>query len=97
VKDRVPGESLWGSWDDPEGGIAYITRSHGDCRNEVVGGALASRLQRDGVVDSLAERFSAVQAADSSLCWVGAVGSGRDHLVCDKDGVRRAGTSSTLH
>jgi len=85
MKDRRPGESLWLEWDDDES-VTYFTHGHVDLSDSVVRRALASALQRDGVVDSLGQGFKAVEAAETALGYVGRLPEEEELSRCDADG-----------
>jgi hypothetical protein len=75
VKDSRAGEALWSEWTGhlhspaSEDSIIFYTISHIDVSNEIVKRALASALQRDGVVDSLGEGFRKVE--DGCMSYYG--------------------------
>jgi hypothetical protein len=92
MKDSRIGESLWFSWDGdgyrPENAEAaiYYTEGHVDLDNEIVKKALASSLQRDGLVHSLNLGFSAVEAADFSYLYIGILDSEMHPAICEESG-----------
>jgi hypothetical protein len=95
MKDLRKGESLWFIWDgspkedvSPDSLIFY-TEEHINIEEEVVKRALASSLQREGLVPSLGAGFSII---DSSTNGHGYMNVGVDFLVfCDEDGLTTNG------
>ena len=85
------GESLWSEWAgtgyqvQTPGTIIYVTETHVDISNEVVLRALASAVQRDGIVDSLADGFRAIKPFSTILGYSGEV-DGLELTVCDETG-----------
>jgi hypothetical protein len=86
MKDKRPGESLWEPWEGWGGRSAYLTVGHVDLESEVVRRALASAMQRDGVVDSLFEGFQLVSVSEVVTGWVGIVDEEREYTLCDASG-----------
>lgn len=76
MKDSRIGQSLWAIWegfgyeDQLSGSITYYTEEHVDVEHEVVRKALASSIQRDGIVFSLSQGFQAIDAGVVSHKWV---------------------------
>lgn len=76
MKDSRIGESLWYLWDgvgyDEQliNSIVYYTEEHVDVDHEVVRKALASAIQREGIVYSLSQGFQAIDAGVVSYRWV---------------------------
>ena len=67
MKDSRIGESLWFLWDIEEptdGSILFYTEEHVDIEHEIVRKALASSLQREGIVDSLGYAFKLLDQAE---------------------------------
>jgi len=54
--------------------------------NEIVRRALASVLQRDGVVDSLGDGFKFLENRDIHAGWAGILPEGNEYTYCDEDG-----------
>ena len=92
MKDVRLGESLWSHWEgegySSEGdlGLVYATHDHVESGNEIVLRALASTLQRDGVVDSLGDGFKALEGALWYFGHSGYVDGDTELFLCDKDG-----------
>jgi hypothetical protein len=92
MKDRRPGEHLWDQWSGEgysgpsESDLIFYTMSHVDMDIEVVTRALASSLQREGVVDSLKEGFDAVRNADITIGWAGFLDDDPEMIACDSSG-----------
>ena len=92
MKDVRHGEHLWFCWEgdgyfpDTGSDLIYFTLGHVEVDNEVVLRALASTLQRDGVVDSLADGFRMVESATSQQGHAGILDGEQVYLVCDEDG-----------
>jgi len=77
MNDKRPGEWLWEEWDG-EGfiqnlpsSVVYVTYENVDISEELVRRALASRVQRDGVFDSLLDSFGAIQKSIESHGFCG--------------------------
>lgn len=92
MKNDRPGEHLWHEWDgelydhQDHNKIVYYTEQHIDLENDIVKRALASSLQRDGVVDTLVQGFRAIEHAELVYGWAGIL---QDELVltsCDEFG-----------
>lgn len=90
MKDKRPGEHLWLEWTgdgyDSSSSIVLFTIEHVDVENEVVRRALASSIQRSGVVDSLGDGFASVSAASIEYGLAGIVEGELDFSVCDEVG-----------
>lgn len=92
MKDSRIGQTLWSTW---EGGgytanihnsIVYYTEDHVDVDHEVVKRALASCIQRDGIVFSLSQGFQAIDSGVVTRSWVGVL-EGDMHLeLCNESG-----------
>lgn len=92
MKDTRPGELLWLEWpgdpvgDAPDGAYLLYTEGHVDVENEVVLRALASALQREGIVSSLYEGFNAAAGAVVSFGWSGYLSDDPVPVECDESG-----------
>lgn len=92
MKDSRVGEHLWFEWDgdlydsSDEDPTVYYTYGHIDVDIDVVKRALASTLQRDGIVSSLSEGFKVVELAKVTHLWVGSDDPSLVETVCDIDG-----------
>lgn len=82
--DKRLGDYLWIEW--PEEENLYYTPEHVDLEEEIVRRALASTLQRDGLVDSLFSGFEAISEATIETGWMGSLPDDPEMLVCDEDG-----------
>lgn len=92
MKDSRIGQSLWSIWEgngytaNIYNSIIYYTEEHVDIEHEVVKRALASCIQRDGVVFSLSQGFQAIDRAVVTQGWVGSI-DGEIYLeLCDESG-----------
>ena len=90
--DRV-GDWLWEEWDgegyevgNPDGDTIYCTYDWVDINNDLVKRALASCLQRDGVVDSLGEGFKVAESALITKSYAGFLDEEKRLTVCNEDG-----------
>ena len=89
MKDNRIGEALWDEWygegydADLEDIVVYYTFDHVDISHDVVRRALASAIQRDGVVDSLGDGFKAIETAKVVQGWVGFAEGEHVYSVCD--------------
>jgi len=61
--------------------------------NEIVRRALASVLQRDGVVDSLGDGFKFLENRDIHAGWAGILPEENEYTYCDEDGETQYGDS----
>lgn len=90
MKDSRIGESLWLEWtgDDYSSPdvIVFYTEDHVDLENDVVKRALASALQRDGIVSSLSEGFKYVEKAVSYPGYGGFLDGDLDLTLCNEFG-----------
>ena len=86
------GELLWSEWFGcghdlkTDTGIIYYTEEHVELINEIVLRALASAIQRDGVVDSLAQGFRSIQGDSLTHGFAGEVDGDIDIYACDESG-----------
>lgn len=93
MKDSRIGELLWMEWesevpdDVPADAVSFYTEGHIDIEHEVVRRALASAVQRSGVVDSLSQAYRALDSSTISTIFAGAVDGALDYTICDKDGM----------
>lgn len=89
--DRI-GEHLWSEWDgelyesQKDSSFIYYTEEHVDVDNDIVKRALASALQRDGVVDSLGQGFREIESGEIIYGWAGYLDDERTMIVCDEFG-----------
>lgn len=101
MKDSRKGESLWSEWDgmdfEPKlevGEVTYFTYDHVDLDIEVVKRALASTLQRDGLVSSLGQAFNVLDTSSAlSHGYSGFVDDDIVAIACDADGFTYSGSS----
>jgi ABC-type transport system substrate-binding protein len=94
VKDTRRGESLWSEWTgelyerETHDSVVFFTVEHVDIENEVVRRALASTVQREGLVSTLGEGFKAVEAAVCTQSYAGELhehGNG-EYAICNDKG-----------
>lgn len=91
MKDSRIGESLWFIWDGEgyspslDGSVVFYTEEHVDIENELVRKALASSIQREGLVPSLGMAYSLI---DSGFSWHGHAGESPENLsiACEETG-----------
>jgi hypothetical protein len=92
LKDIRYGEHLWNLWQgegyyqDIESDLVYFTIGHVDMENEIVLRALASTLQRDGIVDSLGQGFGYTVGRTVFAGWGGILPGETEYSSCDVDG-----------
>lgn len=97
MKDSRIGQSLWSIWEglgyseQLASSIVYYTEDHVDLEHEIVRKALASSIQRDGIVYSLAQGFQAIDAAVISHSWVGVYEGEHFQEACDEYGNTESG------
>lgn len=98
-RDSRAGEALWYEWDGDgyeaargrDESIVFFTLGHVDIENEVVRRALASALQREGIVAGLGHGYRALEGVEAVHDYVGIVGGDTYFTVCDALGVTRYG------
>ena len=92
MRDSRAGQSLWSLWSgegyEPTTPSEYIfyTDAHVDVENEVVRRALASAIQREGLVFSLGNGYGSIDTATVIEGYCGYLPLERELIVCDKDG-----------
>ena len=92
AKDSRIGETLWSEWSGDHfssGGssIFFFTEDHITLEHDVIVRALASALQRDGVVDSLGQGYRAAESASVQHIYAGKVDGELDELTpCSENG-----------
>lgn len=94
MKDVRKGQSLWQLWDGYEqdnSGLLYYTEDHVSLDEDVVKRALASSIQRDGIVSSLGESFRILDPAAEIWAWMGYVGENRLPTMCYASGETESG------
>lgn len=97
MKDSRKGECLWSEWtgegyrSTKSNSVVFFTVDHVDLENEVVKRALASAVQRDGIVHSLGEAFKKVEFAEATYGYAGTVDGSYEEYVCNEDGETRLG------
>jgi hypothetical protein len=94
MKDSRIGETLWSQWlgnshhSQVTSALIYVTDEQVDVHDEVIRRALASAIQRDGIVDSLGQAFSLLDGKTTSQhAFAGHVDGDPDLTICDKDGM----------
>ena len=91
MNDRI-GDYLWHEWDgdlfeaESEESTIYYTFEHIDVENDLIKRALASAIQRDGVVHSLGDAFKLIETGSVTHGWVGEEPEGLSYVVCDESG-----------
>lgn len=99
MKDSRKGEALWSEWEGyghhyefNDSGLLFYTEEHVDVENEIVRRALASSLQRDGIVSSLADGFRLIDNGKINQTYAGPVDGDMYWTICDNDGYTTEGT-----
>ena len=93
MKDSRTGQLLWSMWEgngytaNIHNSIIYFTEDHVDVEHEIVKRALASCIQRDGVVFSLSQGFQAIDRAVVTQAWVGSLDGDVYSELCDESGL----------
>lgn len=86
------GESLWHEWDgigftpSSTSNLIFCTDAHVDISEDVVLKALASAVQREGIVETLGQAFKVIQPFTALLGYSGEVDGGIETAVCDENG-----------
>jgi hypothetical protein len=100
MKDSRIGETLWSQWlgnshhAQETSALIYVTEEHVDINVEVVRRALASAIQRDGIVDSLGQAFSLLDGKTKNQhAFAGHIDGDPEPSLCDKDGLTMHGDS----
>lgn len=88
--DRV-GDLLWMEWDgegflDNFDNSVFFTLGHISLDEDVVRRALASAIQRDGIVDSLGDGFKIIDLSEAIYSWAGHIDSDIIMNICNEDG-----------
>lgn len=95
MKDTRAGEHLWLEWTgnyyDSSSSIVFFTLDRVDLDNEIVRRALASSIQRSGIVDSLGDGFSILSSAQIDYGYAGIVEGELDYSACDELGETQYG------
>lgn len=92
MRDSRVGEGLWFEWDgsgylaEGDSDLIYCTIGHINVEHEIVRRALASVLQRDGVVDSLGDGFKFIEDKTVSTGWAGILPDEQEYTYCDSSG-----------
>lgn len=98
MKDSRIGECLWSIWEglgyseEIHDSVVYYTEGHVDLDHEIVRKALASSIQRDGLVFSLSQGFQAIDASVITYTWAGLLEQEMYQQVCDEEGNTDGGT-----
>ena len=92
MKDSRIGETLWSEWSGYDSPIdstdfTFFTEEHVDVNNDVVKRALASCIQREGLVDSLGEAFRCIESESfiSVEGYAGHIDGDTELTFCDSD------------
>jgi hypothetical protein len=86
------GELLWQEWDGngfsatDSSAVVFCTQGHVDVANDVVLRALASAVQREGIVDTLGHAFQMIKPFTSIHGYSGEIDGGIETAVCDESG-----------
>ena len=86
------GETLWQEWDgsgfsaSDTTSVVFHTREHVDVANDTVLRALASAVQREGIVDTLGQAFKVIKPFTATFGYSGEVDGGLETAVCDENG-----------
>ena len=92
MKDSRIGESLWFIWDGDgythnlDGSIVFYTEEHIDVDNETDRRALASSIQREGIVSSLSHAFNLIDIGTTWHGYVGILPIEHIQVACDENG-----------
>lgn len=86
------GELLWQEWDGngfsptDSACVVFCTHAHVDVSNDVVLRALASAVQREGLVDTLSQAFGAIKPFTAVAGYSGEINGGIETAMCDESG-----------
>jgi hypothetical protein len=99
MKDSRKGEALWSEWEGygyhynfGDLSLVFYTEGHVDLDIDVVRRALASAIQRDGIVSSLSHAFQLIDNGRIEQGYAGPVGGDIYLTVCEDDGSTSEGT-----
>ena len=93
MKDKRTGECLWFEWSGDgiavsrPSSIIFYTYDHVDLEIDLIKRALASALQRDGIVSSLGEGYRAVERGHISYGYAGEINKEIYPTVCNEKGI----------
>jgi hypothetical protein len=97
MKDKRTGECLWFEWSGDgfaasrPSSIVFFTYDHVDLDIDLIKRALASALQRDGIVVSLGDGYKAVERGYISHGYAGEVGGEIYPTICNEHGITEYG------
>jgi len=97
MKDHRHGDFLWIEWfgegyeEQSDSDLIYYTEEIVDIEVPLIQRALASALQRDGVVDSLNDGFNAIHGAHVGSGYMGHIGGDIIPTACDEQGYSSSG------
>ena len=97
AKDSRIGESLWFIWDgegydfSSESSIVFYTQEHIDLEEDLIRKALASAIQREGIVDSLSNGFSLISSGITQQLYSGYSPISEREYICTSDGISAFG------
>jgi hypothetical protein len=93
VKNDRVGDWLWEEWvgegyepSTRDEATVYCTTEWVDLNNDLIKRALASCLQRDGVVDSLSEGFKVAESAIIVKSYAGFLEEEKTMTICNESG-----------
>jgi hypothetical protein len=101
MRDKRTGECLWFEWSGDgfntsrPSSIIFFTYDHVDLDIDLIKRALASALQRDGIVISLGEGYKAVERGHISFGYVGEIDEEIYPTVCTEQGETKYGNLVT--
>jgi hypothetical protein len=99
MKDSRIGECLWSLWEGDGyvnflgSPVVYYTEEHVDVDHEIVKKALASCIQRDGIVYSLFEAYNLIDSAAVSHSWAGSFPDEVYPELCNEEGRTARGSA----
>lgn len=97
MRDKRTGECLWFEWSGDgfavsrPSSIIFFTYDHVDLDIDLIRRALASSLQRDGVVVSLGDGYKAVERGHISYGYAGEIDGEIYPTVCNEQGATEYG------
>jgi len=92
MRDSRRGETLWFEWTgelyvrDRKSSVVFFTWDHVSIENDVVKRALASVLQREGIVNTLGEGYRAVESTNPKWKYAGMTQDSDDLVICNDEG-----------
>lgn len=92
MRDSRRGETLWFEWTgelyvrERKKSVVFFTWDHVDLEHDVIKRALASVLQREGIVNTLGEGYRTVESSKTHWRYAGMTDDSEDLVICNDEG-----------